>query len=121
MKFYFVTVKYLVERYPTKEAYEAWKLAFKPMGHVVSSNYEIGKTDTLHLHLVVGLNHNIFWNKLRGAPPYYHVNVKPLKDASDIGKAIKYMFKEGVLSDEYINHHHEEMNWKLTPYAFINE
>lgn len=120
MKFYFVTVKYLKDRYPTKDVYESWKATLSSIGgNIIASNYEIGKTDTLHLHLVVGLEKNIFWNRLRGAPIAYHVDPKPILSDAHMGKCINYMYKHGILSDNYIQHHHEEMVWKLQPFSFV--
>lgn len=122
MKYSFITVKYLKERYPPKKVYEDWKTVLQTLGGVIiSSNYEIGKTDTLHLHLIVGLEKNLFWNRLRGAPVSYHVDVKPLEHAVDIGKATLYMFKYGIISDRFIEYHREEMMWKLEDFAFEDE
>ncbi len=119
--FYGITVRKLRTKCPIMEEYTDWLASAARLGLVpLAKTYEFGKDDVLHLHGIFNLEKNLFWNRLRGSPYQYHIDVRRLKSTADYERFFKYINKMHF-SEAYVQHRSKELWWRDQDYAFLED
>ncbi len=121
MVYYGITVRKLRTKCPLMEDYTDWlanaaRLTLVPL----AKTFEFGNDNVLHLHGIFFLKKNIFWNRLRGSPYQYHIDVRRLQSSADYDRFFKYIHKKHF-SEDYVKHRSVELWWRDQDYAFVEE
>ncbi len=119
--FYGITVRKLRTKCPVMEEYTDWLASAARLGLVpMAKTFEFGKDEVLHMHGVFSLKKNIFWNRLRGSPYSYHIDVRRLKEHKDYERFFKYIHKMHY-NEDYVKQRSMELWWRDQDYSFIQE